>query len=162
MENIWLTSFSSLFIIIVLPITTTIHSQTIIKQSNNILLENVKSSNNYNNLISEKLNNNNNQFKEFININNDKKNNIEIENINRKESIDNNKSHKRVKRLIWITDDGRLALPPGTVLSISPTISLPLVRYPPEGFLSNLTMSFPLTSNLYCNLYFLNNNKYCG
>lgn len=57
-----------------------------------------------------------------------------------------NQQHSRKKRLIWITDDGRLALPPGTVLSIAPTLSLPLVRYPPEGFLSNLTMSFPLTS----------------
>lgn len=55
--------------------------------------------------------------------------------------------HSRTKRMVWITDDGRLALPPGTVLSIAPTISLPLVRYPPSGFLSNLTMSFPLTSN---------------
>lgn len=54
--------------------------------------------------------------------------------------------HSRKKRLIWVSDDGRLALPPGTVLSISPTISMPLVRYPPEGFLSNLTMSFPVTS----------------
>lgn len=57
----------------------------------------------------------------------------------------NDKPHSRKKRLIWITDDGRLALPPGTVLSITPTISLPLVRYPLEGFLSNMTMSFPLT-----------------
>lgn len=60
-------------------------------------------------------------------------------------STDVNKPHSRKKRLIWITDDGRLALPPGTVLSITPTISLPLVRYPLEGFLSNMTMSFPLT-----------------
>lgn len=56
-----------------------------------------------------------------------------------------NKPHSRKKRLIWITEDGRLALPPGTVLSITPTLSLPLVRYPLEGFLSNMTMSFPLT-----------------
>lgn len=56
--------------------------------------------------------------------------------------------HSRKKRLIWITDDGRLALPPGTVLSITPTLSLPLVRYPPDGFLSNITMSFPLTSKM--------------
>lgn len=61
----------------------------------------------------------------------------------RKES---SKAHSRKKRLIWVSDDGRLALPPGTVLSITPTLSLPLVRYPPSGFLSNLTMSFPLTS----------------
>lgn len=58
---------------------------------------------------------------------------------------DSQKPHSRKKRLIWITDDGRLALPPGTVLSITPTLSLPLVRYPLEGFLSNMTMSFPLT-----------------
>lgn len=58
---------------------------------------------------------------------------------------DANKPHSRKKRLIWITDDGRLALPPGTALTITPTISLPLVRYPLEGFLSNMTMSFPLT-----------------
>lgn len=62
------------------------------------------------------------------------------------EQADEQRSHSRSKRMIWITDDGRLALPPGTVLSISPTISLPLVRYPPTGFLSNMTMSFPLTS----------------
>lgn len=54
--------------------------------------------------------------------------------------------HIRRKRLIWITDDGRLALPPGTALTFTPTISLPLVRHPPEGFFSNLTISFPVTS----------------
>ncbi|KAH8305245.1 hypothetical protein KR018_006264 [Drosophila ironensis] len=53
--------------------------------------------------------------------------------------------HIRRKRLIWITDDGRLALPPGTALTITPTISMPLVRHPPEGFFSNLTISFPVT-----------------
>lgn len=54
--------------------------------------------------------------------------------------------HIRRKRLIWITDDGRLALPPGTALTFTPTISMPLVRHPPEGFFSNLTISFPVTS----------------
>ncbi|XP_073840212.1 uncharacterized protein [Musca autumnalis] len=53
--------------------------------------------------------------------------------------------HSRRKRLIWITDDGRLALPPGTALTFTPTISMPLVRHPPEGFFSNLTISFPVT-----------------
>ncbi|XP_075217488.1 uncharacterized protein LOC142322367 [Lycorma delicatula] len=53
--------------------------------------------------------------------------------------------HSRQKRLIWITTDGRLALPPGTHLTITPTISLPFVRYPPEGFLSNMTISLPFT-----------------
>jgi len=54
--------------------------------------------------------------------------------------------HIRKKRLIWITDDGRLALPPGTSLTFVPTIAMPLVRHPPEGFFSNLTISFPVTS----------------
>lgn len=65
------------------------------------------------------------------------------------ESIDRDKSsqpHSRKKRLVWITDDGRLALPPGTSLTITPTIAMPLVRYPPEGFFSNVSISFPLTS----------------
>lgn len=64
------------------------------------------------------------------------------------------KPHSRKKRMIWVSDDGRLALPPGTVLSISPTLSMPLVRYPPTGFLSNLTMSFPLTSKFIYNNHF--------
>lgn len=68
------------------------------------------------------------------------------ENQREKEST---KAHSRKKRLIWVSDDGRLALPPGTILSIAPTLSLPLVRYPPSGFLANLTMSFPLTSMCY-------------
>lgn len=53
--------------------------------------------------------------------------------------------HSRQKRLLWITDDGRLALPPGTSLTIAPTLALPLVRYPPDGFLSNISVSLPLT-----------------
>lgn len=39
--------------------------------------------------------------------------------------------HSRPKRLIWVTDDGRLALPPGTSLVIAPTLAMPFVRYPP-------------------------------
>ncbi|XP_055679744.1 uncharacterized protein LOC129787925 [Lutzomyia longipalpis] len=57
----------------------------------------------------------------------------------------NPKILSRQKRLLWITDDGRLALPPGTSLTISPTIALPLIRYPPPGFFSNITVSLPLT-----------------
>lgn len=58
---------------------------------------------------------------------------------------EHNQPHSRRKRLVWITDDGRLALPPGTSLTFTPTIALPLVRHPPEGFFSNLTISFPVT-----------------
>lgn len=58
---------------------------------------------------------------------------------------DSNVPHSRQKRLIWITNDGRLALPPGTSLIIAPTLSLPFVRYPPDGFHSNISISLPLT-----------------
>ncbi|XP_063701611.1 uncharacterized protein LOC134831735 [Culicoides brevitarsis] len=58
---------------------------------------------------------------------------------------DSNKAHSRQKRLIWITDDGRLALPPGTALTITPSLTLPLVRYPPDGFFSNISLSLPVT-----------------
>ena len=54
--------------------------------------------------------------------------------------------HHRQKRLLWITNDGRIALPPGTIMTITPTLALPFVRYPPYGFLSNMTISLPFTS----------------
>lgn len=54
--------------------------------------------------------------------------------------------HSRQKRILWITNDGRLALPPGTSMTISPSLSMPFVRHPPKGFLSNVTISFPFTS----------------
>lgn len=54
-------------------------------------------------------------------------------------------SHLRQKRLLWITTDGRLALPPGTHLTITPSLSLPFVRYPPDGFLSNMSISLPFS-----------------
>ncbi|XP_046387337.1 uncharacterized protein LOC124156895 [Ischnura elegans] len=62
-----------------------------------------------------------------------------------KEEGASQKPHSRQKRLLWLTRDGRLALPPGTTLIISPSLSLPFVRYPPEGFLSNMTISLPFT-----------------
>ncbi|XP_026479464.1 uncharacterized protein LOC113385849 [Ctenocephalides felis] len=54
-------------------------------------------------------------------------------------------SHHRQKRLLWVTEDGRLALPPGTALVITPSLGLPFVRYPPDGFHSNLSISLPFT-----------------
>lgn len=53
--------------------------------------------------------------------------------------------HHRQKRLLWITNDGRIALPPGTIMTITPTLALPFVRYPPHGFLSNMTISLPFS-----------------
>lgn len=54
--------------------------------------------------------------------------------------------HSRQKRILWITNDGRLALPPGTTMTITPSLSMPFVRHPPNGFFSNMTVSFPFTS----------------
>lgn len=54
--------------------------------------------------------------------------------------------HHRQKRVFWFTNDGRIALPPGTVMTITPTLALPFVRNPPYGFLSNMTISLPFTS----------------
>lgn len=54
--------------------------------------------------------------------------------------------HSRQKRLLWITTDGRLALPPGTTLSIVPSLSLPFIRNPPEGFKSAMGIDLPFTS----------------
>lgn len=64
---------------------------------------------------------------------------------NDKISSSSNEPHSRQKRLIWVTDDGRLALPPGTSLTIAPTLALPFVRYPPDGFFSNISVSLPIT-----------------
>ena len=54
--------------------------------------------------------------------------------------------HHRQKRVFWFTNDGRIALPPGTIMTITPTLALPFVRHPPYGFLSNITVSLPFTS----------------
>lgn len=64
----------------------------------------------------------------------------------REEVTKENIPHSRQKRILWITNDGRLALPPGTTMAITPSISMPFVRHPPKGFLSNVTVSFPFTS----------------
>ncbi|XP_045501933.1 uncharacterized protein LOC123699104 [Colias croceus] len=64
---------------------------------------------------------------------------------NTQEEGKENIPHSRQKRILWITNDGRLALPPGTTMTITPSISMPFVRHPPKGFLSNMTISFPFT-----------------
>ncbi|XP_045460175.1 uncharacterized protein LOC123670692 [Harmonia axyridis] len=60
-------------------------------------------------------------------------------------NLSKEKSFSRQKRFLWITEDGRLALPPGTTLVMTPSLSLPFVRYPPDGFFSNMTISLPFT-----------------
>ncbi|VVC97993.1 unnamed protein product [Leptidea sinapis] len=64
---------------------------------------------------------------------------------NSQQQAKENIPHSRQKRILWITNDGRLALPPGTTMAITPSISMPFVRHPPKGFLSNMTVSFPFT-----------------
>lgn len=71
--------------------------------------------------------------------------NLNLKDVTSSESSQDTKPHSRKKRLIWVTDDGRLALPPGTSLTITPTLAMPLVRYPPDGFFSNISVSLPLT-----------------
>lgn len=67
----------------------------------------------------------------------------------------------RQKRLLWITTDGRLALPPGTRLTLTPSLSLPFVRYPPDGFLSNMSISLPFTSQYNDKIYYYTETLKC-
>ena len=57
------------------------------------------------------------------------------------------KSHHRQKRFLWMTQEKRLVLPPGTQLVLTPTLAMPLLRYPPSGLDANLTISTPFTRN---------------
>ena len=51
----------------------------------------------------------------------------------------------RQKRFLWMTQEKRLVLPPGTQLVLTPTLAMPLLRYPPSGLDANLTISTPFT-----------------
>lgn len=167
MEILWQWSFIlTLVTVVVLERTSTMITAALETTAS---LENQNRNYNHNDHSSNNKNeNNNNSNNNNINIGNkwhpydsissyDDSNDQNADNLlkqkhGKSENNADEKIHSRKKRLIWITDDGRLALPPGTVLSITPTISMPLVRHPLEGFLSNLTMSFPLTSMLHFRL----------
>ncbi|XP_055382666.1 uncharacterized protein LOC129612884 [Condylostylus longicornis] len=112
-----------------------------------ILINYTKSNEIYNTFEIDKNLTNANIFSELNETQQSTKINLEkeLEKLNNHPDSISNQPHSRKKRLIWITDDGRLALPPGTSLSLSPSISLPFVRHPPEGFLSNLSINFPVT-----------------
>ena len=57
----------------------------------------------------------------------------------------------RQKRFLWMTQEKRLVLPPGTQLVLTPTLAMPLLRYPPSGLDANLTISTPFTrKNTHC------------
>ena len=44
-----------------------------------------------------------------------------------------------------MTHEKRIVLPPGTQLVLTPTLAMPLVRYPPPGLDANMTISTPFT-----------------
>jgi len=53
--------------------------------------------------------------------------------------------HHRAKRFLFMTDEKRIVLPPGTQLVLTPTLALPFLRYPPDGVDANMTISTPFT-----------------
>ena len=55
---------------------------------------------------------------------------------------------RRQKRFLWMTDEKRLVMPPGAQLVLTPTLAMPLLRYPPTGLDANLTISTPFTREL--------------
>lgn len=55
------------------------------------------------------------------------------------------KPNKRVKRFHF-GFRRRIAFPPGTKLSVTPTFYLPFVRDLPDGLISNMSISFPFSS----------------
>jgi len=57
----------------------------------------------------------------------------------------NNLPHHREKRFLFLTDEKRIVLPPGTQLVLTPTLALPFLRYPPDGLDANMTISTPFT-----------------
>jgi len=54
------------------------------------------------------------------------------------------RSHKRVKRFHY-GFRRRIAFPPGTKISVTPTFYLPFVRDLPDGLISNMSISFPFS-----------------
>jgi len=53
--------------------------------------------------------------------------------------------HHRDKRFAFLTDEKRFVMPPGSQLVLTPTLALPVIRYPPTGLDSNMTISTPFT-----------------
>ncbi|XP_042876614.1 uncharacterized protein LOC122256175 isoform X2 [Penaeus japonicus] len=55
----------------------------------------------------------------------------------------NSTSHSRMKRVIYLTSERRLTVPPGTALVLTPTLSLPFARNLPTGYGASMTISIP-------------------
>lgn len=67
---------------------------------------------------------------------------------NQLNNLHSHQPHHRNKRFLWMTHEKRLVFPPGTQLVLTPTIAMPLMRYPPHGLDSNLTISTPFTISM--------------
>ncbi|EFX85028.1 hypothetical protein DAPPUDRAFT_238389 [Daphnia pulex] len=61
-----------------------------------------------------------------------------------RESEEQHRPHKRVKRFHY-DFRRRIAFPPGTKISVTPTFYLPFVRDLPDGLISNMSISFPFS-----------------
>lgn len=53
--------------------------------------------------------------------------------------------HHRDKRFAFLTDEKRFVMPPGSQMVLTPTLALPVIRYPPTGLDANMTISTPFT-----------------
>jgi len=53
--------------------------------------------------------------------------------------------HHREKRFLFMTDEKRIVMPPGSQLVLAPTLALPFLRYPPDGLDANMSISTPFT-----------------
>jgi len=53
--------------------------------------------------------------------------------------------YHREKRFVFLTDEKRFVMPPGSQLVLTPTLALPVLRYPPTGLDTNMTISTPFT-----------------
>lgn len=68
-------------------------------------------------------------------------------NMDHSDSNKEQRRNKRVKRFIHFGFRRRIAFPPGTKLSVTPTLYLPFVRDLPDGLISNMSFNFPFSSN---------------
>jgi len=74
-------------------------------------------------------------------------NKVEEQNINQ-EQLDwalDQLPHHRTKRFLFLTEEKRLVMPPGSKLVITPTLALPFLRYTPTGVKANMSISTPFT-----------------
>ena len=61
--------------------------------------------------------------------------------------VEEQNAHKRIKRFHY-TFRRRIVFPPGTKITLTPTVFLPFIRDLPDGLISNMSISFPFSSNI--------------